>query len=319
MTNFSIDEQRIFEAIMSVDAPPMAKEQGAELVDAWIRTFGPADMQLEITAVELGFIVYVDALTAVIGVQDMIARDAVGYFGNEWKSAKEPKRYNGKDSWWWNGDVWLQDIASGAQIRIYALALNQGTFYEKDSKRVIEFSQSNPRIRVRAAVKSSPPRFWPEDDPGVYEFNADALASIADGLRAKAEQIRCVRRGGIVPWQLTGKQCHQFGNECPYYAKFCTTAKHPVGLEGNEKLTVQFDMSDPAAEAALPFIPEKLLANPDFVVLSASQYTLASDCAEKYRIVNSGLAPKYATDEQATGTVMHAGLAEFYRQLRDRH
>ena len=320
MPNFKPNLELIEDTMVELeDAPPLEREQAANLVASWIQKFGPLDAQLKIEAVELGFIVYVDSLTAVIGVQDAIMSDARGYFGNEWKTAKEPKKYNGRDSWWWNEDVWLTDISNGAQIQIYALALNRGVFYEKHTKRAFEFKQPNPRIRVRAAVKSDPPRFWPTVASGVYSFNDTQLGSIERALRGKAELVRAARHANLVPWQLTGKQCHQFGNACQFLEQ-CKAGHHPVsGLVANDKLQLQaqFDMSDPAAELALPFIPAELIANPEFVVLSASQYTLASDCFEKYRIINSHLAPKGSSDAQWEGKAFHAGVAEYYTQLRD--
>jgi hypothetical protein len=317
--SFSPDTDAILASILALDdAPALARESGANLVDEWMGRFGASDATLRIRAVELGFIIYVDSKTAVIGVQDMIAEDEGGVFGNEWKSAKEPKRYGGKDSAWWNEDIWLQEISHSAQVQIYALALNRGVFYEKDRGGIAtEYGISEPRIRVRAAVKSNPVRFWPSSGTGVYRFTDTQLAGVEAGLRSKADVIRASRRVNIVPWQLTGKQCHAFGRPCQFLEQ-CRSGHYPVsGMESNDKLRAQFDMSDPAAELALPFIPQTLLNDPDFVVLSASQYTLHSDCAEKYRIINSHLGPKGSSPEQWVGTVMHAGLAEFYRQMRD--
>lgn len=317
MTFFQPDNEKILDAVMEVDAPGLEREEGLILVENWIEKFGEADSKFRVRAVELGFILYVDSLTAVIGVQDAIMEDSEGLFGNEWKSAKEPKRYNGRDSWWWNEDVWTRDISNGAQVQIYALALNRGVFYEADRTGVpISFAVSNPRIRVRAAVKSSPPRFWPTSGSGVYRFHDSTLDGIEEGLRAKAEQVRASRRANLVPWQLTGKQCFPFGNVCQFY-DLCKNHRHPIGMTPGEKLKAAFDMSDPAAQLALPYIPDSLIQNPDFVVLSASQYTLHSDCAEKYRIINSHLGSKEAKGSLAEGSVMHAGLAEFYRQVRD--
>lgn len=321
MSQFQPDTDRILDAVLSVEAAPaLEREQGANLVDAWMDKFGPTDVQTKVQAVELGFIVYVDSLTAVIGVQDCIMEDEQGVFGNEWKTAKEPKKgYNGRDSWWWNEDVWLTDISNGAQVQIYALALNRGVFYEHDSTTGVplQFNVAEPRIRVRAAVKSEPARFWPSSTSGVYRFNENQLASVEAGLRAKAATVRTSRQVGIIPWQLTGKQCMSFGRPCQFLEQ-CKAGHHPVSaLEGNEKMLALFDTSDPAARLALPFIPAELLENPDFVVLSASQYTLHSDCAEKYRIINSHLAPKETTGAQAEGTVFHAGVGEFYKQVRD--
>jgi hypothetical protein len=49
---------------------------------------------------------------------------------------------------------WLKEISTGPQIGLYALAPHRGTYIEKDTGRQFTFSVQNPRIRVRAAVKS---------------------------------------------------------------------------------------------------------------------------------------------------------------------
>ena len=70
-----IDQQRILDTIVALDVSPRAKEEGAELVDAWIARHADADAQFKIRAVELGFLLELADKTYVIGVQD---RKSVG-------------------------------------------------------------------------------------------------------------------------------------------------------------------------------------------------------------------------------------------------
>lgn len=314
-----IDPSKIESAVLDLSVSPLAKEEGGALIDAWVSEYGTKDAQFEIAYVELGFIVWLDERTALIGVQDMIAKDKIGYFGNEWKTVKEPRKtmQRGKlvETAWWNEDVWLRQISNGPQLAIYALALNRGTYYEVGGKQGFQINEPSPRIRVRAVVKSSPPRFWPSDPSrvGTYEFTNTALEDAAAAIRNKADQIRCARRNGEKPWQMTGMQCFPFNRECQFFADHCSQNLHP-NVTGR-----LFDASDPAAQLAFPHIPKEKLADPELVVLSYSSYSTACECMEKYRIVSGGLAgggekeESYALD---TGTVLHAGVAELYRQLR---
>lgn len=327
-----IDQQRILDTIVGLKVSPRAKEEGAELVDGWLAAHAEADAQFKIRAIELGFLIELDPRTYVIGVQDLITEDTIGVFGNEWKTVKEPAKWQGKDSKYWNESVWLKEISSGPQIGIYALALHEGTYYERTRVPQVEdgkgdlpspfvsyrFAVREPRIRVRAVVKSSPPRFWPTtpEEDGVYQFTEQALNDIRSAILLKAEQIRCARRAGHVPWQLTGHHCFPFNRECPLYADYCSQHVHPAALPASAKYAL-FDPSDPAAQLALPHIPEKKLFDPDVVILSASQYSLASECMEHYRVVAGNLGGKEESYALEVGTVLHAGVAEMYRMIRE--
>lgn len=319
-----LNTEAILQEILALDVPPTAKEAGAALVEAWITEHFEEDQQLTWLAVEMGFFMWLDARTLIIGVQDAVAQDSVAPFGCEWKSAKEPKKNrDGRDSAWWNEEKWLNEISRGPQLAIYALALNRGTYVENDKKQPIQFNLQNPRIRVRAAVKSNPVRFWPEDPDfasGVYQFPNEALEDIKNGLLAKADTVRCARRSGVTPWQLTGKHCHPFGENypCPLFADWCSQHKHPGDmLPGNLKYAL-FDPHDPAAQLALPYISDHDLTDPDLVIFSASLYDTASRCMELYRVISQSLGGKEDSQNLAIGSAMHAGLAAYHRQLRDR-
>ena len=322
-----IDEDRIREAILATNESPLALETGANLVDSWIREFWSDDNRFEILAVELGFVLELDANTIAIGVQDAIMRDAKGVFGNEWKNVKEPRKDSrGRDSSWWNESVWLREISTGPQIGLYACALSGAKFYDREGVQY-SFLERSPRVRVRAAVKSNPVRFWPDENgsghSGVYEFDERSLAAIRAGFIAKAEQIRCARRAKILPWQLPGHQCFPFNSECPFLKKFCANREPPTNLlEGEDKWVANFDPSDPATRLALPHIASERFDNPELVILSASSYETASNCLEKYRIISGSLSEKTNDEDSkasgiAVGTVAHSGYAEVYRQMRD--
>jgi hypothetical protein len=314
----------IISEIVASGISPVAAEAGAGLVDAWISEKGSQDIQRPVAAVELGFILWLDDLTVAIGVQDAVFQEPAGYLGGEWKSAKEPKKDGrGRETAWWNEDVWRRELGSGPQIGLYALALQRATYIERKTGRQFQFKEPNPRILIRAAVKSNPVRFWPSDPtdpetPEIFTFDQSALDSIANGVRAKAAQIRCARRANIQPWQLPGDHCFTFGRTCQFFDTYCSKRNHPVTLEGNDKLLAKFDTNDPAAQAALPHVDPEKLANPDLVIISASQYKTASSCLEKYRIQNGSMVEDVKESSLAleTGSAMHTGLAEFYRQVQ---
>lgn len=320
----NLNTDAVIQAVVDSGVSPVAAEAGAGLVDAWISEKGGQDITRRVLAVELGFILWLDELTVAIGVQDAVFHDGEGHLGGEWKSAKEPRKdAKGRETAWWNENVWVRELGSGPQVGLYALALQRATYIEKATGKQFQFNEPRPRILVRAAVKSNPVRFWPSDPtdpetPEIWSFDDKALESIANGIRSKAAQIRCARRSGLVPWQLPGDHCFSFGNTCQFYNKYCSSRNHPETLEGNDKLIAKFDENDPAAQAALPHVPREKLENPDLVIISASQYKTASSCAEKYRIQNGTIIEdkKENTLATETGTAMHAGLAEFYRQVR---
>jgi hypothetical protein len=319
-----IDPDRINAAIMATGLPPLALETGANLVDEWAKEFYDEDSQYEIVAVECGFVLELDQNTLAIGVQDVIMRDAKGVFGNEWKNVKEPRKDSrGRDSSWWNEEVWLREISTGSQVGLYAAAIAGADFYDRSGEHFSFANEptANSRVRVRAAVKSNPVRFWPSEDTGVYSFDSNALQSIRNGFLAKAEQIRCARKAGIVPFQLPGKQCFPFNRTCSMLDKFCSKHEPPTVLEGEDKQLL-FDESDPATVLAVPHIDPDRFDNPNLVVLSASSYDMASQCLELHRIVSGSMSEKDNEESNSVagmhvGTVAHAGYSEFYRMIKE--
>lgn len=310
-----MNTNRITQAIIDTGCSPLALESGASLAEHWIEHYA-ADED-EIVAVECGFSIRLDEMTWAIGVMDMIARDAEGVFGDEHKSTKEPGRY-------WTEDKWLESIKTGPQIGLYALALHEGIFYkqtinarqEGDSKLVDSVTVSSfglnvntpIRMRVRAAVKSAIPKFWPVDPKdGWQKYDIKALETIGGGFTSKAAQIRAARKLGRLPYQLTGRQCNEFNRKCTYWEE-CVAGVFPATEIG-------FDSGDPAARLALPFLGPDA-RHPDAVILSASAYGDWSSCMEKGRR-NAQSTNKEENMALETGTVMHSALACYYEQRRE--
>lgn len=294
-----IDAGKITEAILATGCGPLALEAGSDLVEHWITTW-ESDAASEILGIECGWSVQLDDLTWAVGVVDCIMFDGSPFL-NEWKSTKEPGRY-------WSEEKWLESIKSGPQIAVYALAAQRGTFYE-GARSFVLGAKTPIRVRVRACVKTALPMFWPIDPiDGWQEFGEKELETVIRGFRNKAAQIRAMRKMGLVPWQLTGRQCMEWNRPCEYYDE-CRANTFPA-------VAIGFDSEDPAATHALPNLPEEA-RHPDAVILSASAYQDYTSCMEKGRrnALGGGKEENLALQ---TGTVMHAGCAEFYRQLREK-
>ena len=308
----TLQQDRIEQGIIETGGSPLALEAGARLVDDWIRTNHEADMAVRTVAVEMGFVLWADNATLVIGVQDRVAQDEEDLFGCEWKSTKEPS------SKWWNEEKWLASIVNGPQLATYALALHEAAYLERvpgqEKPKVHNFFIDNPRIMVRAAVKSNPTDFWPKDAAdGMYRFPNEKLKFVKAGLVNMAASIRAVRRTQRLPWQLTGQQCTAFNKQCSFFES-CQSHNHPIGVVGS-----LFDPHDPAAGLALAHVEAERLADPDLVVLSASSYQTAARCKELYRIQATVPGAKDGANDLAlaTGSAMHGGLAEYYRQIKE--
>jgi hypothetical protein len=303
-----LDEAKIINEIIAAGVSPVSAEHGGELVEAWINKFYVEDIKIDTMAVEMGFVLWPDANTLVIGVMDRVARDADGILGSEWKSTSGSK--------WWTEEKWLKEISNGSQLATYAWALKEGLFLERNplggEPTVYNFNVDNPRIMVRAAVKSRPCDFWPHNPKdGLFRFDNESIEFTKNAYRNMAEQIRALRKTRLYPWQLTGKQCFNFNRTCGFF-ETCSTHSHPI-----ETPKTIFDPHDPAAKLALAFVDARLLANPELVILSASQYANAASCKEKYRLVSGAIGEKENDIALETGSALHAGLGEYYRQLKE--
>lgn len=303
----NIDNDRVTAAVIGTGCGPVSMEEGARLAEAWIED--ESNFADRILAVEAGFSVRLDELTWLIGVVDLICEDARGVYGREHKTTKEAGRS-------WNEGKWLDGIKSGHQIACYALALRAGEFYQKEILNEVQGLGSiySPnavmpiRIRVRAAVKTAIPQFWPADEAdGWQEFNEPALEAVRNAFIVKAEAIRAARRRGVIPWQLTGSHCFAYGRFCDYHDS-CRAYTWPEVGTG-------FDSDDPAARAALPFLPEEA-KHEDAVILSASAYSDWSRCMELGRQNAQGANGEESMALQ-TGTVFHSAIACWYKQLQE--
>ena len=295
-----MNTEKMTEAILNAGVSAVAKEEGSLLVDHWI-THNQADASWKIFSVEAGFVLWLDNLTAIIGAQDCICEEGGRIIGGEWKTSKEKDKY-------WNENAWLESISDGSQIAIYALALREGTYYE-EGREPFTPRVSVPRIRVRAISKSNPPELWPTDpSKGIISFSDIELENVRNALLSKAAGIRGMKRAGVIPWQLPGIWCtNMFRRQCEHYSD-CTQQIYPV--TGRSR----FDPNDPAAKLALPHINND---DPELVILSASSYGTASECAEKYR--RNALTDHGRKEESLAldlGTVLHAGVAAWYKEIR---
>lgn len=304
-----INRDKIVEAVAASSVAPIAKEAavplllGEEGTPGWVDRF--ADEPRRIIAVECPFFMWLDKWTLVVGVLDEIAEwqgdNERFLFGSEWKTTKAAsgKRFN--------EEKWLGYITTGPQLPIYALALHEGTF-----KGAGKVELSFPvHIRVRAAVKSSPPEYWPAESSGFYKFEERELTATKNAILARAEAIRAMRVKRLVPWQTTGSHCrYHYGRDCVFLSDICAQKEY----EGHHAIGA-LESSDPG-NAGITLAGVSILDHdPRLVVLSSSTYTTSLLCLEKWRLVASRVRDKEETLEMQIGTAFHAGVAEFGRQI----
>ena len=290
-----IDTDRLVQAALETGAGPLAVEEGTGLAEFWIeKGVGATD---RIVAVECGFVLWLDDHTVIVGVQDRL-EERDGILGDEWKTTKETTKF-------WNEGKWLDSIREGSQIAIYALALRSGTYYPKIGMPVTP-AVAQPRIRVQAISKSTPPQIWPtREDDNIIVFSEARLEATRQALLIKADSIRAMRkREG--PWQLPGIWCtNQFRRLCEYHEDCVNQRPHVIGGSMQE--------SDPAWQLAVPHLGDRV-NDPELVILSASAYAKACECPEAYRRSLGGGGEE--SSQMQTGTVFHTVIAEFYRQLQ---
>lgn len=316
----TIDQDQIIKAILESGVGPVAAESGVALLEHWISaTFGK-DSEKRIVAVECGFVCWLDENTVTIGVQDLLTsepsecpdegcphyrtkhshpnEDAI--VGNEWKSTKEKTKY-------WNEDTWFESISDGSQLGIYALALREGTYYERATGASFTPKVAEPRIRVRAVSKSAIPVIWPTRGEGIVSFRPEQIDVVKNAVLAKAAALRAMRRSENVPWQLPGIWCtNQFRRTCAYHED-CLAQRIPEGWG-------KFDVNDPAFTLALPHIGDRV-GDPDLVILGASAYAAYSECPENGRRSALG-GNREESLPLEVGSALHAGLSEYYSQIK---
>lgn len=305
---FTPNLAKITAAILAAKIAPTARETAAEIVDAWIQTNGEYDATYRTVAVETPWAYRLQPKTWLVGVMDRHAQDDAGLLGCEWKTGKEPKQNrDGQDSAWWNEDVWLEQMRDGVQLAVYGIALRKGIFYGKGRPYKIHHMH-NPRILIRLAVKSQPPRFWPtKPEDGIFQFPGTYLDIVERSLIARAEAIRAARRSEMIPWAVPGIHCeNKFHRKCAHL-ETCLEHKNPPNVHGQI-----FDPNDPGSAAIVAAgIP---VNDPETVILSASSIQASQECLEKYRIHSVSVGEKESDEGLDVGTGVHCGVAEYYRQ-----
>ncbi len=327
MSPFAFDQDKLIQAALETECSPLAIEEGTGLAEAWLERGIGQDW--DIAAVECGFVWWADEKTVIVGVQDLLTnepcnleQEGLAYshaeplpnsataspavnciVGNEWKTTKESSK-------WWNEDKWLEDISEGSQIAIYALALQNATYYPKTGSSITpKATQGNTRIRVKAISKSNPPVIWPRrEEDGIITFTPKRLEAQRQALLSEAESIRARRKkvGLDGVWRVPGIWCtNKFKRVCQFHED--CVKQRPASP------TMGFDPNDPAFKLAVPHIDK---IDNDIVILSASSYGRACECVEAYRrgLVSGDKERSLALD---TGTVFHAVVGQSYQQLKD--
>lgn len=311
-----ISQEQVIEAILATTGGSLAKEEGGRLAQHWIDHLDEfPERAWKVLAVETPFYIQIEPKTYIVGQMDGVFEAPDGLVFAEWKSRREPKKkkdgtnYAGDDE-----DGWLAEISSGPQLGVYALAAREGCFIRGETKTV--FDREEPRIMVRACIKSTPPDIWPRDyRKGLFTFPGAFLDTVKAALMSEAASIRARRRLWTVPWQIPGTHCtNMYRRVCEHFEGVCnkrlTPPPEPVGFH---------HPSDMAPDPG--YVVCQLLGldakDIDLVVLSQSALQTNYWCAEKARIDYGGYFPKGESFELEAGSAMHAALANVYSQVRD--
>jgi hypothetical protein len=308
--------ERVTQAIVDSGIGPVAAEEGARLVAAFIDA-APRfpDTGWKTLAVEVPWYMMLRPKTLVVGVMDRIPIDPDGnIWGCEWKSRKEPRMT--KAGVPYKGDSeqdWLAEISSGQQVRIYALAMRRAHFVWEDklSSTLWDGAQL-PRLIVRAVVKAVPAYVWPtRPEDGQFTFPEPYLDATEAALVNAAEAIRAARKTGLVPHSLLGLHCiNKYNRLCDFHEPFCSKGLHPIGETWTSP-----NSTDPGWKAIEASGAD--LSDPDVVVLSASSYGTWAQCPEQYRILVAGLGAPQESMALDVGTGLHSGVAQFFREQKE--
>lgn len=275
----------IASAIAACKVSTTASEQAGVLVQGWLEQFSVSDAKFAIKAVEQPWYLWLSDKTLAVGVRDLVCDGFIG----EWKTKKEPQRR--KDGGVYKGqgpEEWAAKLGSSMQLAIYALSEARN----RDKTGSTSFL-------VRAAVKSNPPEYWESnvEIPDGRAFQAErSFLQVAD-------QIRALRRHAP-PWR--------FPDGHLVYMRPCPCAQ-PFDEQSAQRAVGDTDPGQQAIEWALSESPER--NTPDLVVLTASGHELFQLCPEAYRrsLYEGG---GEEAENLAIGKAFHAGLAEFYRQIK---
>lgn len=287
----------IADIIINADAPPRAKEQAAELFDAWRDNYADEDAGMRVIESEVPWFLWVGDDDLLVGVTDLIATDEEGLLMCEWKTAKAPTRY-------WTESRWLESIEHGPQLAIYAMAQAGATFCWRN-RAPSPLYLPNPRMLVRAAVKTTPPTFWPRKrEMGVFPFDRIDTENTLNAIRAMFRAIRAnMREPG--PWQLTGHWCERFGHVCEFHAQCVKHAAPQFPYAG------VLSGTDPGRHA-LKIALANARDDTNIIVLSQTMYSTAANCLELYRLTQGGRSSR-APIEIVTGQLFHNAIAAHYQ------
>jgi hypothetical protein len=313
----SIDLGKLTDALVAADIGPGAREEASRLVEGWLGRLDTfPEVGWRVRFVETPFYISLAHKVYVVGQMDAGFSDKEGIIFGEWKSRRAPKLK--KDGTNYAGDDkagWLEEISNGPQLGAYALAGREGYFISPVDNDVQKcgfgckvhtrsWKVDEPRILVRAAVKSTPVDIW----EGMFKFEGALLDTVKASLLSEAAAIRARRQLGSVPFAIPGIHCtNMYHRKCEHYDTVCqkrlTPPMEPVG----------FHPTDPG------FVVAELLGldphDRELVVISASALDDWRWCPERGRINYDGHAPREEDFNLDTGTGLHKGLAEIYRQL----
>jgi len=312
-TAVTLNRDAITNAIIASGVSGEAAAEGARLIDGWLDKIAEfPEVEWEIIGTEVPFYVALGDKCYVIGVVDALFRDTEGHIVQaEWKTRRSPKR-KGNGELYANEigeDGWLEEISNSPQLGFYALAGSRGTFIFPD--RTWEPRIEEPRIMVRAAIKSFPVEVWPKDgSKGIYQFFPAGIESVEAALKVKCRQIRAAKSSGLIPWQLVGNQCeNKYRRVCSSRDGICKKHAFPAMRVGaaeeqseSRKLVYETLKLDPA--------------DPEITMLSQSGYESYSQCMElgrqRYECDGSEGEESY---ELQVGSVFHVAASNIYRQL----
>lgn len=286
-----MDYARIIEAVNATQATEASKLEAAQLLQGWIQKWHPVDRLFTVLHSEAELVCWLSDTTVVVGRSDLIALDETkeGFFG-EWKSANPNKKKE-----------WKLDWRLSPQALTYAVATRYGCVYDKDGPLPLPFQIS--KFLVRLAFKSSPPGY----DFEWFTYTDQELDFWRDELLRLADRVREYRINGHVPWSPNFTGCLKYG------------PKYPCPFFGNNCSKLDFTSAEGFVPRSFHLQVEKDIAtSPDLVVLDATRVETWLRCPEKYRRENEdNLTTSDRSPSLDTGTALHAGLREYYQQLKE--
>lgn len=279
--NGTLNYDRILKAIEASTENTAAHITGWKLVEGWIKRYYDIDRRFTILKVEPELSMFLDPKTLLIGRVDLIAETEAGdkFFG-EWKSANPRKKSEWRLKW-----------------RMAAQSLTYGVLTSQVFPDIQKFC-------VRQAFKTTPPSY----DQEWFTFSKPELNFWREQLILIAQEIREYRlRHPNGPWQPNWDHCYRYGPNyvCPYYGNGC------LKLEWNNKHGFLPRVSHLDLERSLNGV------SPDLVVLDASRVGEYLNCHERYRKTYEENLVEPPGESLETGTVLHAGLDDYFTQIQE--